>query len=213
MNLNTKPNLLSHMIAVALLAGSAQALAQQKEGAGVLEEVIVTAQKREESIMDVPISITALGAEELNVYSSAGQDIRFLRGRVPSLNIESSFGRLFPRFYIRGWGNTDFDINASQPVSLVYDDVVMENPILKGFPIFDTQRVEVLRGPRARCSAVTRRPAWSMYARWRLRRTRVVTPRCPCWTMNTTWKALLAVLSEMIFPPVCRSSTWIAMIG
>ena len=56
-------------------------------------------------------------------------------GRVPSLNIESSFGRTFPRFYIRGLGNTDFDLNASQPVSLVYDDVVLENPILKGFPV------------------------------------------------------------------------------
>ncbi|MBL8305591.1 MAG: TonB-dependent receptor, partial [Rubrivivax sp.] len=71
-----------------------------------------------------------------------------LAGRVPSLNIESSFGRAFPRFYIRGIGNTDFDLNASQPVSLVYDDVVQENPILKGFPIFDMERIEVLNGPQ-----------------------------------------------------------------
>jgi iron complex outermembrane receptor protein len=67
---------------------------------------------------------------------------------VPSLNIESSFGRAFPRFYIRGYGNTDFRLNASQPVSLVYDDVVQENPILKGFPAFDLERIEVLRGPQ-----------------------------------------------------------------
>ncbi|MFL6787386.1 MAG: TonB-dependent receptor, partial [Sphingomicrobium sp.] len=66
----------------------------------------------------------------------------------PSLNIESSFGRTFPRFYIRGLGNTDFDLNASQPVSLVYDDIVLENPILKGFPAFDVDRIEVLRGPQ-----------------------------------------------------------------
>ena len=68
--------------------------------------------------------------------------------RVPSLNIESSFGRAFPRFYIRGFGNTDFDLNASQPVSLIYDDVVQENPILKGFPVFDLEKVEMLRGPQ-----------------------------------------------------------------
>src|SRR3546814_6353010 len=80
--------------------------------------------------------------------TSSGADGRVLAGRVPSLNIESSFGRTFPRFYIRGLGNTDFDLNASQPVSLVYDDVVLENPILKGFPIFDLDRVEVLRGPQ-----------------------------------------------------------------
>ncbi len=82
------------------------------------------------------------------VINSGGADIRGLSGRVPSLNIESSFGRTFPRFYIRGLGNTDFDLNASQPVSLIYDDVVLENPILKGFPAFDVDRVEVLRGPQ-----------------------------------------------------------------
>jgi len=76
------------------------------------------------------------------------RDIRFLSGRVPSLNIESSYGRAFPRFYIRGLGNTDFDLNASQPVSLVYDDVVQESPLLKGFPIFDLEQIEVLRGPQ-----------------------------------------------------------------
>ena len=74
--------------------------------------------------------------------------MRGLAGRVPNLNIESSFGRAFPRLYIRGYGNTDFRLNASQPVSLVYDDVVQENPILKGFPAFDVDRIEVLRGPQ-----------------------------------------------------------------
>jgi iron complex outermembrane receptor protein len=82
------------------------------------------------------------------VLNTSGQDVRMLSGRVPSLNIESSFGRAFPRFYIRGYGNTDFRLNASQPVSLVYDEVVQENPILKGFPVFDLGRVEVLRGPQ-----------------------------------------------------------------
>ena len=81
---------------------------------------------------------------------SGGTDIRGLSGRVPSLNIESSFGRTFPRFYIRGLGNTDFDLNASQPVSLVYDDVVLENPILKGFPAFDVDRdIEMARSGKA----------------------------------------------------------------
>ena len=79
---------------------------------------------------------------------------------MPSLNIESSFGRAFPRFYIRGLGNTDFDLNASQPVSLVYDDVVQENPILKGFPCSTSTRSKCCAARRARCSAATRRPAW-----------------------------------------------------
>ncbi len=115
---------------------------------GQLETITVTAERRSENIKDVPNSVTALRGETLDVVNSSGQDIRMLAGRVPSLNIESSFGRAFPRFYIRGLGNTDFDLNASQPVSLVYDDVVQENPILKGFPVFDIEQIEVLRGPQ-----------------------------------------------------------------
>ena len=117
------------------------------EGAG-LSEIVVTAQRREENLQDVPLSVTAVSGDKLDAISAGGVDIRGLSGRVPSLLVESSFGRTFPRFYIRGLGNTDFDFNASQPVSLVYDDVVLENPILKGFPIFDLDRVEVLRGPQ-----------------------------------------------------------------
>ena len=115
---------------------------------GGLEAIVVTAQRREENLQDIPLSVDVVSGDKLDAINSGGGDIRALAGRVPSLNIESSFGRTFPRFYIRGLGNTDFDLNASQPVSLVYDDVVLENPILKGFPIFDVERVEVLRGPQ-----------------------------------------------------------------
>jgi iron complex outermembrane recepter protein len=115
--------------------------------AGVAD-IIVTATRRSENLQDIPLSVATVDDETLAAISSGGADIRGLSGRVPSLNIESSFGRTFPRFYIRGLGNTDFDLNASQPVSLVYDEVVLENPILKGFPAFDVDRVEVLRGPQ-----------------------------------------------------------------
>jgi iron complex outermembrane recepter protein len=115
---------------------------------GKLPEITVTAERRTENIREVPSSVTTLSGEVLDVLNSGGQDIRSLSGRVPGLNIESSFGRAFPRIYIRGYGNTDFRLNASQPVSLIYDDVVQENPILKGFPMFDLERVEVLRGPQ-----------------------------------------------------------------
>jgi iron complex outermembrane receptor protein len=127
------------------------AFAQQAPAApeaGKLQTVTVTAERRVENIRDVPSSISTLSGEALDVLNSSGQDIRMLAGRVPSLNIESSFGRAFPRFYIRGLGNGDFDLNASQPVSLVFDEVVQENPILKGFPLFDIAQVEVLRGPQ-----------------------------------------------------------------
>ena len=116
--------------------------------ATTLDAVEVTAQRRVENIQDVPVSISTLNSEKIDVLASGGNDVRFLSARVPSLNIESSYGRAFPRFYIRGLGNTDFDLNASQPVSLIYDDVVQESPLLKGFPVFDLERIEVLRGPQ-----------------------------------------------------------------
>lgn len=114
----------------------------------VLEEITVTAQKREENVQDVPAAVTAVSDAAIEVVTAGGADIKALSGRVPSLVIESSFGRAFPRFYIRGLGNTDFDLNASQPVSMVYDEVVLENPVVKGMPIWDIDRVEVLRGPQ-----------------------------------------------------------------
>ena len=110
-------------------------------------EIVVTAQRRSENLKEVPLSVSVIDDTTLAAINSGGSDIRALAGHAPGLNIESSYGRTFPRFYIRGLGNTDFDLNASQPVSLVYDDVVLENPILKGFPIFDMASVEVLRGP------------------------------------------------------------------
>ena len=135
-----------HAVAAAALATLSWAAAAQT--AGQLQTITVTAERRLENIRDVPSSVSALQGEMLEMLNSSGQDVRQLAGRVPSLNIESSFGRAFPRFYIRGIGNTDFDLNASQPVSLVFDDVVQENPILKGFPLFDLERIEVLNGPQ-----------------------------------------------------------------
>jgi iron complex outermembrane receptor protein len=139
-------------VAAALFAGVAAAQDEPKEegedGTAQLDVVTVTAQRRVEDVNEVPIAITTLADEKLDVIGSGGDDIRVLGARLPSLNVESSFGRAFPRFYIRGLGNTDFDLNASQPVSLIYDDIVQENPLLKGFPLFDLDSIEMARGPQ-----------------------------------------------------------------
>ncbi len=116
--------------------------------AQILEEIVVTAQKRSENLQDVPISIAALDSDTITNVLSGGADILALAARVPGLYVESSNGRVAPRFYIRGLGNIDFDNAASQPVSVIMDDVVMENVILKSFPLFDVEQVEVLRGPQ-----------------------------------------------------------------
>ena len=121
---------------------------EQEAKSNQLEVIQITARKRVENAQEVPVSVSALQGDGLDAYSSAGMDIRFMNAKIPSLSVESSFGRTFPRFYVRGLGNTDFDLNASQPVSLVVDEIVQENPILKGFPVFDIERIEVLRGPQ-----------------------------------------------------------------
>jgi iron complex outermembrane receptor protein len=143
------------VLALAIAAAFPQVQAQTaasgdevKKDATQLEAVIVTGGRRVENLKDVPLSISAIKGEALENVSVGGADIRALSARVPSLNIESDFGRSFPRFYVRGLGNTDFDLNASQPVGLVFDDVVQESPMLKGFPVFDVDQVELLRGPQ-----------------------------------------------------------------
>ena len=117
------------VLAFTALLPIAQAVAQTTEPTPApqaleLQSVTVTAQRRTENIRDVPVSVTALKGDRLDVLVSGGEDIRLLASKVPSLNVESSNGRTFPRFYIRGYGNTDFNTFASQPVSLVYGDIV-----------------------------------------------------------------------------------------
>ena len=134
--------------AAAAAAAGFFALPASAQIEGVLEEIVVTAQKREESLQDVPISVATMQGESLNALFSGSEDVLALSGRVPGLYAESSNGRSAPRFYLRGLGNIDFDLAASQPVSFIMDEVVMENVVLKGFPLFDVQNIEVIRGPQ-----------------------------------------------------------------
>jgi outer membrane receptor protein involved in Fe transport len=142
----------STVLAAAAFGFAAPAAAQDDAAAteadGQLATIIVTANRREENLQDVAVSADILDSERVGAIFSGTADITALAGTAPGLNVESSNGRVAPRFYIRGLGNTDFDLAASQPVSVILDDVVMENVTLKSFPIFDVQRVEVLRGPQ-----------------------------------------------------------------
>ena len=99
-----------------LLFVLAMLLVQGVQAEDYLEESVVTATQREENIQDVPISITQLTGDRLNARFTGGGDILQLANAVPNLHIESSNGRLAPRFYLRGLGNADFTAAASQPV-------------------------------------------------------------------------------------------------
>jgi iron complex outermembrane recepter protein len=144
----------STALAAAAAFGFAAPAAAQDDAAaatadeGQLATIIVTANRREENLQDVPVSADILDQERIGAIFSSAADITALAGTAPGLNVESSNGRVAPRFYIRGLGNTDFDLAASQPVSVLLDDVVLENVTLKSFPVFDVERVEILRGPQ-----------------------------------------------------------------
>ncbi len=133
-------------LALAIAAALLSPLAFSQELA--LEEILVTAQKREQSLADVPIAVSAISGETAKEFLSGAQDIRALAARVPGLNIETSNGRTQPRFYLRGLGNIDFDVNANQPVAMIFDEVSLENNTVRSYPLFDIERIEVLKGPQ-----------------------------------------------------------------
>lgn len=133
---------------IALVCSGAIAQDNTSEDGLRLDDVVVTAQKRTQNIQDVPISVDTLDGETFANLQAGGGDVLQIAARVPNVYAESSNGRLAPRFYIRGLGNVDFDLAASQPVSIIIDDVVQENVLLKSNPIFDSEQVEVLRGPQ-----------------------------------------------------------------
>jgi iron complex outermembrane receptor protein len=116
---------------------------------GQLDEIVVTAERRAEKLTNVPVSVGVVGGDDLRTFTGGGDDtLLALAGRVPSFYAETTTGRIFPRFYIRGLGNIDFYLGASQPVSIIQDDVVLEHVVLKSNPVYDVAQVEVLRGPQ-----------------------------------------------------------------
>lgn len=143
------PILLTGIASFALLPAKAQAAADEAADAAVGDTIVVTAQHRSEDVLKVPVAVSVIKNDALNDYQAAGADtLLSLSGKVPSLYIESTTGRIFPRFYIRGLGNIDFYLGASQPVSVIQDDVVEEHVVLKSNPAFDIAQVEVLKGPQ-----------------------------------------------------------------
>lgn len=140
-----------------LACGAAPVLAQATPAAvvasaddkGDLGEITVTAERRSENLLNVPISVGVASGDALRTFQAGGDDtLLTLSGRVPSLYVESTTGRIFPRFYIRGLGNVDFYLGASQPVEIIQDEVVLEHVVLKSNPVYDISQVEVLRGPQ-----------------------------------------------------------------
>ncbi|MFC3712912.1 TonB-dependent receptor [Sphingoaurantiacus capsulatus] len=129
------------MLFIAFLGGSAAQVLAQAEGE---EEIIVTAQRRGESIQDIPIAITALSGDlvEERGYSNLAD----LDGVVPSLNISTYSGNT--RINIRGIGNTNTSQASDASVALYKNGVYIGRSIEGGSSFLDMERIEILRGPQ-----------------------------------------------------------------
>ncbi|WP_157216395.1 TonB-dependent receptor [Flavisphingomonas formosensis] len=148
------------LTALALLASvSAPALAQSAGGdvptapaaatndASGTGDIVVTAQRREQSLMKVPLAISAVTGQGLvnkGITNSAQ-----LASAVPNLQVNSAYGSTQPNFSLRGISvANEYNSNQASPVGVYMDDVYLANRTAHGMGLFDLDRVEVLRGPQ-----------------------------------------------------------------
>ncbi|MGN6058165.1 MAG: TonB-dependent receptor plug domain-containing protein, partial [Sphingomicrobium sp.] len=123
-----------------------QGVAQAPTGnPGVFGEIVVTAQKRRERIQDVGISITALSGETIKTLNLT--NMQQISQQVPNLEV-SAWTPAFTTFNLRGISQNNFQDNLEAPVAVYQDEVYVGSMNALGLPIFDVQRIEVLRGPQ-----------------------------------------------------------------
>lgn len=114
----------------------------------MIEEVIVTARKREERAVDTPVALAALSQAEIERYNT--RDLAELTARLPGLQItHAAGGGAGGNISIRGVGNLAVDYGADQPVSLVLDGMSFTRGHVLDVGFFDVAGVEVLKGPQA----------------------------------------------------------------
>lgn len=110
-------------------------------------DIVVTAQRREQSLLSVPIAITAVTGDSL---AKAGvSDSSQLATVVPNLQINSAYGKTQPNFSLRGIGvGNEYSANQASPIGVYIDDAYIASRTSQGAQLYDLERVEVLRGPQ-----------------------------------------------------------------
>lgn len=132
--------------AVAILTLPREADAQGASGAA-LDEVVVTARRREESLQEVPLSISVLSGDALERTGVA--DIVAVAQSVPNVTLEVSRGtNTTLTAFIRGVGQQDPVAGFESGVGIYIDDVYLNRPHAAVLDIYDVERIEVLRGPQ-----------------------------------------------------------------
>ena len=116
------------------------------EVSAFMEEIVVTAQKREQAMQDVGIAVTAVSGEQMRTlgYTNA-QEISAL---APGVSTIQPNGEANYAIGIRGVANNDFTTNVESPIAIYVDEVYVSQMSGTGFMLFDMERAEILRGPQ-----------------------------------------------------------------
>jgi len=110
------------------------------------DEIIVTAQKREQNVLDVGISVSALSQSDLNEQRI--QELSDLNATLPNVAVKNQIPGAIPVISIRGVGLDDFSSTNNPAAGIYVDEVFLSSLALMSSDFYDLQRVEVLRGPQ-----------------------------------------------------------------
>jgi len=137
------PRFMAAMLAAVIGIQGTQSLAQES-GSRALEEIVVTATKRTESVQDVSIAVSAFSSDRLqDAHILNLEDLQYI---APSITIGTDFGTA--QLFMRGLGQNSILNSIDPSVGLYVDGAVINAPAAQLFSMFDLERVEVLRGPQ-----------------------------------------------------------------
>ncbi|MCG8506621.1 MAG: Plug domain-containing protein, partial [Sphingomonadales bacterium] len=132
-----------------MLAGDGHAqdmAAEDGTGSLLMDEILVTAQKREQDIQQVGIAITAFSGEQMRRLGV--EESTELALMVPGVHLSGSSGGQFVNFTIRGVAQNEFSDFAESPNAVYIDETYIAQLNNQRFGSFDLERVEVLKGPQ-----------------------------------------------------------------
>lgn len=133
--------------AIATGALALPAIAQDAQSPDALEEILVTAERRQESLQRAPVSVTAISGDSLQQRQIT--DTKQVVFNVPNLTGNNNVGQSSAAaFFIRGVGTTENLVTADTSVGLYVDDVYIGRQAVNNFGLLDIERIEVLRGPQ-----------------------------------------------------------------
>lgn len=139
--------LLGLLPAAGLLSTAPSAIAQDAGAEVMIDEVTVTARRREETLRDVPIAISAFSGEQLDEVGVV--TIADISNQTPNVNLEVSRAtNTTLTAYIRGVGQQDPVAGWEGGVGIYLDDIYLARPQATVFDVYDVERIEVLRGPQ-----------------------------------------------------------------